>query len=560
MARKVFLSVLGTGFYDKCVYSMGEFRSPQTRFIQEATIRMLSQQSEWTENDHIYIVITDKAETDNWIVKDNIRKHYKTKQEEEYIGLHDVLAEMNLKTPVSTIKIPDGNNEDEIWQMFENIYNVLQKDDRLFFDLTHAFRYIPMLVLVLGNYAKFLKDVKKESITYGKYDTQGATEQEGTIINITSIATLQDWTYAAADYLNHGDATKLSALASTKLSPILRNRADCNVAAQNLNNISKSLDKFCNSLLFSRGMDIVKSVDVVKLQEMLDSADNGLIKPMSPLLAEIKKSVIGFKKNATANMIYAARLCFEQENYQSAITLLREGIISILCNRYNVRLDNEKEREAVKSGLYRHLYPSESGIADKMNPTTIEIITERVAHDTSLTRTHAKLFDDIATIRNDFNHAGMNDNRKRCADLKDAIEQYLNDTFQYFVDVTPRPSLLLNLSNHPYADWDDVQKQAALSYGECRDMPFPQIDPTIDTKQIIQMADEYVGKIEELSHQYNLTVHVMGEMSFTYRVVTRLTALGIRCICSTSRRDTYINDKGDKVVSFNFRRFRDYTV
>lgn len=569
MARKVFLSVLGTGFYDKCVYSMGEFRSPQTRFIQEATIRMLTQQSEWTENDHIYIVVTDKAETDNWIVKNNTRTHYKTKQEEEYTGLHDVLAEMNLKTPVSTIKIPDGNNEDEIWQMFENIYNVLQKEDRLFFDLTHAFRYIPMLVLVLGNYAKFLKDIKKESITYGKYDTQDATGQESSIIDITSIATLQDWTYAAADYLNHGDATELKNCAKSRLHPILRQTRGADKSARKLLTISEKVAEFSDLAVFNRGPQIIEGVESTDIQRLIQEVDFELIKPLKPLLYKICDSVDDFSQNSTYNMLLAALQCYKRHNYQSAITLLQEGITTLMCIRHNLLYKILENRDLVKSAFEKRdriKHPDKGEYKPSSNQIDEDRI-DKIANDPILTDDIVSNYIEISKCRNDYNHAGMRDANMSVKTMKSRIKKMIDNAEKLFNEdklerekEQSRPALLLNLSNHPYDAWDDAQKQAAQPYGECRDMEFPQVDPTVDTDQIIQMADKYVDEIAEMSRQYDVTVHVMGEMTFTYRVVTRLTALGIRCICSTSRRDTYINDKGDKVVSFHFRRFRDYTA
>jgi hypothetical protein len=47
MSRKVFISVLGTGFYDKCIYTTNDFQSTETRFIQQATIENLLQNEAW---------------------------------------------------------------------------------------------------------------------------------------------------------------------------------------------------------------------------------------------------------------------------------------------------------------------------------------------------------------------------------------------------------------------------------------------------------------------------------------------------------------------------------
>lgn len=62
MARKVFISVLGTGSYKECIYALGDTQYDKTRFIQKATLQMLDVKEQWTEDDHIYIVMTDGSQ------------------------------------------------------------------------------------------------------------------------------------------------------------------------------------------------------------------------------------------------------------------------------------------------------------------------------------------------------------------------------------------------------------------------------------------------------------------------------------------------------------------
>ena len=54
MGKQVFISVLGTGYYNKCVYSheATDFKSVPTRFIQEATIDFLHVEK-WSERDAV---------------------------------------------------------------------------------------------------------------------------------------------------------------------------------------------------------------------------------------------------------------------------------------------------------------------------------------------------------------------------------------------------------------------------------------------------------------------------------------------------------------------------
>ena len=170
MARKVFISVLGTGYYGACKYVKDGFVSSETRFIQQATLEYLKVCNNWTTKnadgevvDRIYILLTDGAREKNWNKSITSRMNPKTKQEEPYLGLEQILTDMNLPCPVETLRIPDGKNEEEMWTIFNTVYEALKPNDELYFDLTHSYRYLPMLVLVLGNYAKVLKGRQGEA-------------------------------------------------------------------------------------------------------------------------------------------------------------------------------------------------------------------------------------------------------------------------------------------------------------------------------------------------------------------------------------------------------------
>lgn len=120
--------------------------------------------------------------------------------------------------------------------------------------------------------------------------------------------------------------------------------------------------------------------------------------------------------------------------------------------------------------------------------------------------------------------------------------------------------MLINLSNHPYAQWSDSQKQAALLYGECVDLPFPPVGPQGDEEYIERLAEEYrhqVCRIAAESHD-KITVHLMGEMTFVYALLEKLKQDNIRCIASTTERQAHDLGNGRKDTQFNFVRFRAY--
>ena len=66
MGRKVFISVLGTSWYNECTYVWkdGTERS-KTNFIQLATLESIGAKG-WTVNDAVYILVTQKSKEKNW--------------------------------------------------------------------------------------------------------------------------------------------------------------------------------------------------------------------------------------------------------------------------------------------------------------------------------------------------------------------------------------------------------------------------------------------------------------------------------------------------------------
>lgn len=120
--------------------------------------------------------------------------------------------------------------------------------------------------------------------------------------------------------------------------------------------------------------------------------------------------------------------------------------------------------------------------------------------------------------------------------------------------------MLINLTNHPYAKWDEKQRTAAAVYGECVDIPFPNVNPLMDEDNVSHMAEEYAKRIMQMAAAVELTVHVMGELTFCYALIRKLQQAGVRCVASCTERDVTIAEDGSKQVRFHFTRFREYNL
>lgn len=118
--------------------------------------------------------------------------------------------------------------------------------------------------------------------------------------------------------------------------------------------------------------------------------------------------------------------------------------------------------------------------------------------------------------------------------------------------------MFINLSNHPFATWSSSQLSVAREYGELVEIAFPNINPESSTTEVQMMAITCVTNILEHYPTENLTVHIMGEMTFSYQVIRKLKEAGVRCVASTTERIVEETEDHRKLVQFSFVQFREY--
>jgi CRISPR-associated Csx2 family protein len=434
MARKVFISVLGTGFYGKCKYTRGEYnleKASETRFIQQSTLEYLNVY-DWSKNDAAIFLLTGRAKTSNWNKEIKSRENPYTKEKEEYFGLEYVLEQMNLPVEICPVDIVDGKDEDEMWKIFNALFNELKDGDELYFDLTHSFRYIPMLVLVLGNYSKFLKNVTVKSITYGNYEARKGNNAP--IVDLLPLSALQDWTYAAGQFLESGNVSRLQYLCNEELKPILREAKGSDHDATNLKTFINTLADVIDERVTCRGMNIIKSETFRKMKSVSDKLETTKIEPLNPVFDKIKQSMVFFDENENVrNGFSAAVWCYQNNLLQQAATILQEFVISYICLRHGIQIDDEGKRDWVTSAFtIKNKNLAEKDWRLNKVPEVAEIQKENIKRiledDLFASVDFVNAFVNLSEVRNDYNHSGMRSVRKPLNpnSIKNNIEKCIN--------------------------------------------------------------------------------------------------------------------------------------
>lgn len=559
MARKLFISFLGTGNYHECVYYDSQKQYRPTHFIQCATLEKIGAQ-QWEETDAVRIFATKKAKEQNW---------NEELEGKDYAGLSKQISDLGLKADIQCVSICDGKNETEMWDLFETVFSQIEEGDLLYVDLTHAFRYQPMLMLVLTNYAKFLKNIKVMHISYGNYEAGLTTAIDGKdltlapIVNLLQLSQLQDWTTAAADFLQNGYVDKMSELASNSIRLLQKDVSTRSDDNRKLASFVGELKTLVEERQTCRGLDISSGATQQKLMEEAGKLGEVVIKPLEPILEKVSQA-LPKPEGSLNNCLDAAQWCYDNHLYQQSATILQEGVVTYFSERHGIAIANEEERGLVNSAFNIKAYALPQSEWD-VKPAQIDKVKELLGDIVLSQPLVYCAFSNITEIRNDYNHAGFRSKRdpQNPANIKKNISkalQLFRDclTDDYEAKAEAR-RVFVNLSNHPSVDWSEEQKKAALAYGGIIDVPFPSVPSSCSDKVMQKLADKAIGAVAKAAYPVReVTVHVMGEMTLTYRIVNKLKARGIRCLASTSDRVANDLGNGEKISQFHFVEFREY--
>ncbi len=320
MARKVFMSVLGSTNYQECQYvdHHSNFKSSNTRFVQVAMFERLV--CHWSSSDIAFILLTTGSkgsEKKNWL--DNGHLKFGTNEIIPSNGLKSLLTELETSCKIEPVPIKNGDNESEIWENFRTIFNCLQHGDEVYFDITHGFRSLPMLVLVLNNYSKLLKNIKVASITYGNYEARNI-QNEAPIINLTSLSELQDRANAAKMFITAGRTNEIVNLIGSEKVP--------------------ALNDFISEINECRGIQIFsgETAEKVKLEFKRLGIENHIFKD---LLKKVEQKATNYRPNDILNGFRAVEFCIQHQQIQQGITFIARIPYFLCSERYKISLLND---------------------------------------------------------------------------------------------------------------------------------------------------------------------------------------------------------------------------
>jgi CRISPR-associated Csx2 family protein len=430
---KAFISILGTNDYLESFHLLNNKRLNDipTKYVQEDLVKHFCK--DWGRDSEVRIFLTDEARKKNWENDGHI--DIKTQKKKQNEGLRERLSKLNYNFTLKDFRIPNGNSEEELWEIFEIILDSFHEGDEIIVDITHSFRFLPMLLTVMLNYTRQIKNITIKGVYYAAFETLGTynevknmdIEKRNTpIFDITPLIKLQEWTLATFDFQNNANISGLKKITSEIDTQ--------KKSGQLLNNTIKYLDQVSNNIALCRGDKILKfdyTRLIANLEEVKHSNLINNIKPMMLLVDVIKQKLQGFGENDFSNGLTAVQWALKHKLYQQAITILQEVIITKILGDLNLDSSNRDNRQIVSAAIkIKNTHIPEKKWKEHVKSHTE--LTKKILNYSLVDKIKGD-FEKLSQIRNDVNHAGFVEGHKSYKSIIQKLNKIYENILQKLI-------------------------------------------------------------------------------------------------------------------------------
>ena len=419
---KLFISFLGTGKYASCLYKLND-NIYNTDFIQETLIS--SYCKDWhEENERIRIFYTKETQNSP---QDGILSNYSR--------LNEKLQKFK---NVQFVLIKSGKTEDELWEVFNIVNAEIKEGDEIYLDITHAFRFIPMLSCYLLNFAKIQKNITIKHINYGAYDARDENNI-APVYELSLFDHLFDWSIALDSFNVSGKADKINNILKRKKINAIKDESDDARYDIELSKLFENIDGFSQSLHLCHQSNIHKSIEYIQKNIVQnDSLDNNpRYQIQSSLLKDIKDTFYKFPTDASNADMYLAKWCIEHNLYQQAITITQQTFLSFMqkflndngfkfSDSNNVLLKQHEVESKINGAISS--YCNKDNESDDTLINSIKKILVKLNNNDIL-----KSYKELKDIRNIVNH--FNESDYKISTMQHNISKYINDITNFLANL-----------------------------------------------------------------------------------------------------------------------------
>jgi CRISPR-associated DxTHG motif protein len=366
------LTFLGTSDYTRVTYTW-DGRDHETELFPEAL-------GVWLQPSEMLVLLTAEAQNhQNW---------------------NNLQMRLSGQLQLTPKAIPSGKSEGELWRIFETLTECLNEGDDVIFDVTHAFRSLPVLALLAAAYLRTAKSVNLQALLYGAFEARGS-DNRVPVFDLTPFLGLLGWVTATDKFVKTGDARELARLLGEA------HRLPWQSASQERQNLPYRLQGLGTTLEnLSQSLALVRPQEVAEyataLAERLETAAVETARwaqPFTVLLKQVESAYAPFETNTLATQRELVRWYVEGGHVVQAATLAREWLVSWTCCHLGKALLTD--RKNVTDAINQASRTRRGKAVEEVSPllTALNVLP---AADVLVST-----WDQVQDLRNDVAHCGM---------------------------------------------------------------------------------------------------------------------------------------------------------
>ena len=299
-----------------------------------------------------------------------IYKHFSPFEKTYIIGTEESSWSQLNDQPHIPIYIPYGKKVEEFWEIFDILKNNIDvKDSQVIFDFTHGFRVLPLFGAIFVRLLQYIEPTAVLShVFYGSYEpNQNVTP----IVDLSPFVDLLDWIDAVNEFTKYGELGAFASKVGREYNRAYKENFSKKPKVigsfyKKLDKISKILNLTYTPLIFPESRELSHIIE----SEALQDETNFFIKPLGLLLPKLKAFTNQFEKESIwESHLSVARFYSENNRLTQSLLVLREAIISYLCEKNCRDLYDIETREEIASNLNSKCKDSDEPIYKLWNKT-----------------------------------------------------------------------------------------------------------------------------------------------------------------------------------------------
>ncbi len=340
------------------------------------------------------------------------------------------------KTKTCFVRVPRGEKETELWEIFARVAECVQPGEEIAFDVTHGLRSFPLVGLLAAAFLRSGLNISLKAVLYGAYDVrdQSITPNRTPMFDLTPMLALLEWAAAADRFNRTGDSRYFASLLRRQQKALAlqaQGQPERLEQVGNLGTLSGAMTNISQSLALIR--PYLAMQQIAQLQEQAEAALPVLAEAEAAYPLHLLLNTIMETYQPLALAEPAADLCqslltqraliawyAEREHWVQAVSLAREWLVSWIMFQLGMTTLTVLSDRARVEGVVNS--EAEEFLTAKKSECAFQSVFLR---NIPQVETVLGLWKALTEVRNDIDHAGMRENPQQPQALVSQIRKHI---------------------------------------------------------------------------------------------------------------------------------------